>query len=214
LIAENFMEYYHLPWGHPELCNISGFDNHWRYQGPGMYTGMCTSPLTSDPNTLLIDLPTYPGLDDVESQSAYFVHLFPNLSLWIFPHHLVTLLFRPDGPTRTLESVDMLVHPAVLERSGVEESLDRIMSFWCYVNDQDVGLVESVQHGLKSRAYQGGRLCFRFEEPIHRFQNMLIDMMTGDPHIPPGDAVEEAPTLKDRTPQRTVVPESRFPAPE
>ncbi|RIK72153.1 MAG: (2Fe-2S)-binding protein, partial [Planctomycetota bacterium] len=178
LIAENFMEYYHLPWGHPELCNISGFDNHWRYQGPGMYCGMCTSPLSDDPNTLTVDLPPFTELTYTESKSAYFVHLFPNISLWIFPHHFLTLLFRPSGPATTLEHVDMLVHPDVLTRPGIDESLDRIMKFWCFVNDQDVELVEGVQAGVAARAYRGGRLCYRFEEPIHRFQNMLIDLMT------------------------------------
>ena len=39
LIAENFMEYYHLAWLLPELCNVSGFNDHYRVQGPGMYTG-------------------------------------------------------------------------------------------------------------------------------------------------------------------------------
>lgn len=200
LIAENFMEYYHLPWGHPELCNISGFDDHYRCQGPGMYTGMCTSPLTNDPNTLLIDLPAYPGLNDTESQSAYFAHVFPNLSIWNFPHHLVTLLFRPDGPTRTLESVDMLVHPDALERPGIDESLDRIMNFWCFVNEQDVDLVEGVQAGLQSRSYTGGRMCYKFEEPVHRFQNWLIDMVLGESRIPPGDTREEAPILQPGLP--------------
>ena len=195
LIAENFMEYYHLPWGHPELCKLSAFDNHWRYQGPGMYTGMCTRPLTNDPSTLRIDLPDFPGLSYADAHSAYFVHLFPNLSLWIFPHHLLTLLFRPDGPTRTLESVDMLVLPETRQQPDADESFDRIMKFWCFVNDQDVQLVEGVQQGLRSRSYPGGRICFRFEEPVHRFQNMLIDLMTGEPRIPPGDATEEVPPL-------------------
>ena len=195
LIAENFMEYYHLPCGHPELCNISGFDNHWRYQGPGMYTGMCTSPLSDNPNTLVIDLPTFSGLSHTASKSAYFVHLFPNISLWIFPHHLLTLLFRPSGPGLTIEHVDMLVHPDALARPGIHESLDRIMNFWCFVNDKDVTLVEGVQAGLRSRAYSGGRLCYRFEEPVHRFQNMLIDLMTGESRNPPGDEREEAPIL-------------------
>lgn len=193
LIAENFMEYYHLPWGHPELCRISGFENHWRCQGPGMYTGLCTSPLSDDPDTLRIDLPTFPGLNGTESRSAYFVHLFPNLSLWIFPHHLLTLLFRPDGPARTLEHVDMLVHPDVLAHPGIDESLDRMMQFWCFVNDQDVALVEEVQEGLRSRAYRGGRLCYHFEEPVHRFQNMLIDLMTGNARVPAGDPVPDVP---------------------
>ena len=40
LIAENFMEYYHLPWVHPELMKVSRIQDHYRYQGTGMYTGM------------------------------------------------------------------------------------------------------------------------------------------------------------------------------
>jgi len=34
LIAENFMEYYHLPWVHPELTTVSGVNEHHRQQGP------------------------------------------------------------------------------------------------------------------------------------------------------------------------------------
>ena len=35
LIAENFIEYYHLPWVHPELCEVSSVANHIRRQGTG-----------------------------------------------------------------------------------------------------------------------------------------------------------------------------------
>ena len=195
LIAENFMEYYHLPWGHPELCNVSGFNNHYRYQGPGMYTGMATIPLTSDPNTVSFDLPTMPGLNATESQSAYFVHLFPHIALWIFAHHLVTLLYRPTGTGTTLEYVDLLVHPSALGTPDFDGSVDRMMNFWCFVNDQDVRLVENVQRGLSSRAYPGGRLCYHFEEPVHRFQNMVADLMLGTLRVPPGDEREAAPVL-------------------
>lgn len=196
LIAENFMEYYHLPWGHPELCNVSGFDNHYRYQGPGMYTGMGTIPLTNDPKTVSFDLPEIPGLDDTESQSAYFVLLFPNIALWMFPHHLLTLLYRPLSAGATLEHLDMLIHPSAKSTPNFDEIVDRILSFWTFVNDQDIRLVENVQLGLRSQAYPGGRLCYHFEEPVHRFQNMVADLMTSTLRIPPGDLREEAPILK------------------
>ena len=35
--------------------------------------------------------------------------------------------------------------------------------------------------------FPGGRLCYRFEEPVHRFQNMVIDRMVGLRRVPPGD---------------------------
>merc|ERR1712013_580884 len=46
LVHENFMEYYHLPWVHPELCEVSSVANHVRRQGRGQYTAFATYPLT------------------------------------------------------------------------------------------------------------------------------------------------------------------------
>jgi choline monooxygenase len=36
-------------------------------------------------------------------------------------------------------------------------------------------------------AYTGGRICFRFEESIHRFQNIVIGPITGNLRIPSDD---------------------------
>jgi len=163
-----------------------------------MYTGMGTMPLTNDPKTVSFDLPEIPGLNDTESQSAYFVLLFPNIALWMFPHHLLTLLYRPVSAGVTLEHLDMLVHPSAQSIANFDEIVDRILKFWVFVNDQDIRLVENVQRGLSSQAYPGGRLCYHFEEPVHRFQNMVADLMTGELHIPPGDEKEEAPVLPRR----------------
>ena len=41
--------------------------------------------------------------------------------------------------------------------------------------------------GIQARAYPGGRMTYRFEEPLHRFQNMVADYMTGMPQVPVGD---------------------------
>lgn len=188
LIAENFMEYYHLPWVHPELCNISGFNDHHRYQGTGMYTGMCTTPLSRDPSTVQFNLPAMPGLNPTEAESAYWVLLFPNLALFLLPNHLFTLLYRPDGVGQTLESADMLVHPNALAAPNAHEEIDKILAFWAIVNEQDIKAVERVQLGLQSRAYPGGRMCYRFEEPVHRFQNMVIDRLVGIERTPVGDS--------------------------
>ncbi|HZW30556.1 MAG TPA: SRPBCC family protein, partial [Isosphaeraceae bacterium] len=69
-----------------------------------------------------------------------------------------------------------------------------IFTFWDAVNAQDIAAVERVQKGLAASAYPGGRMCFRFEESIHRFQNIIIDLMTGTRRTPPGD--EDLPTAR------------------
>lgn len=191
LIAENFMEYYHLPWVHPELNTVSSFGNHERFQGPGMYTGMVTTPLDRNPN-LPIDvsaLPAMPGLNAKAAETAYWILIMPNVAMFLLPHHLFTLVFRPDGPGHTVEYADLLVHPESLAAPHAEAKCDAIFEFWDMVNAQDIAAVERVQRGLAARAYRGGRMCFRFEESIHRFQNMVIDLMTGLRRTPGGDPV-------------------------
>jgi len=40
-------------------------------------------------------------------------------------------------------------------------------------------------------------MCYRFEEPLHRFQNMVIDKMVGVERIPPGDEQTATPMFVD-----------------
>ncbi len=48
LISENYQEYYHLSWVHPDLAKVSRVRDHYRYQGPGQYCGQTTSPVSGD----------------------------------------------------------------------------------------------------------------------------------------------------------------------
>ena len=50
-----------------------------------------------------------------------------------------------------------------------------------------------MQAGLDSTPFPGGRVCYRFEESLHRFQNMIIDRMVGKRRVPPGDESETVP---------------------
>jgi choline monooxygenase len=38
-------------------------------------------------------------------------------------------------------------------------------------------------------------LCYRFEESLHRFQNMIIDRMVGTRRVPSGDEGETVPVF-------------------
>ena len=55
------------------------------------------------------------------------------------------------------------------------------------VNTEDIGVCERVQEGTASHAYGRGRFSYRFEEPLHRFQNMVADKMLLEQRIPEGD---------------------------
>ena len=192
LIAENFMEYYHLPWVHPKLAKVSRVEDHYRWQGPGMYTGMITTPISGD-NPAWLALPPPSRLVGSDLESGRFVLMFPNVALALLPNHLFVMILEPQGPARTYERTFTLTHA---ETGATEESNAAIVdlqAFWDEVNMEDVDIVENVQAGIATPEYQSGRMCYRFEEPVHRFQNMIIDRMVGLDRIPGGDDVEQAP---------------------
>ena len=194
VVGENFMEYYHLPWVHPGLVKVSPMKAHHRWQGTGMYTGMCTRPIAANTDSGgWQGLPPVDGLSEEDATSARFVWLFPNAALNVLPNHLFVMLARPDGPGRTVEDVHLLTHPESGDGEAHERAVDELQAFWDEVNREDIGIVERVQRGLSNPAYEGGRMCYRFEEPLHRFQNMIIDRMVGVRRVPEGDAVVEQP---------------------
>ena len=192
LIAENFMEYYHLPWVHPELIKVSRMEDHYRFQGRGMYTGMMTNPVSQADNSGWLQLPPAPGLTDDELVSGRFIHLFPNVSISVLPNHMFVMILTPRASGHTSEQTYILTHPSTMETDGAVDALAKLADFWDHVNTEDIEIVERVQTGISTTAYAGGRMCYRFEEPLHRFQNMVIDRMVGIDRVPDGDPEEGA----------------------
>lgn len=196
LVAENFMEYYHLPWVHPGLVKVSPLKAHHRWQGTGMYMGFCTSPIAANTEDGgWQGLPALSTLDASDAVSARFAWVFPNVAVNALPNHTVFLLPRPTAPGKVSEVVYLLSHPECIERAGdaIEEEVEGLLAFWDEVNREDIEIVERVQAGLSDFAYTGGRMCYRFEESVHRFQNMVIDRMVGIRRVPPGDDEMQRP---------------------
>lgn len=189
LIAENYMEHYHLPWVHPELFKVSRVEDHYRWQGDGMYTGFCTMPISRDEESNWLTLPLLETLSEEDQQSAKFVWIFPNVSITVLPNHTFVMMLQPEAYNKTRELTYLLVPPGT-DESEHQSEVGQLMSFWDLINTQDLEIVERVQAGIETEAFKAGRMCYHFEELIHRFQNMVIDRMVGINRIPPGDEQE------------------------
>lgn len=176
LISENFQEYYHLTWVHPELAKVSRVEDHYRYQGPGMYCGQTTSPVSGDDRDDWLVLPPAAGLDASDAVSGRFVALFPNVLLAVLPNHVLVLRLDPVAPGRTIEQCTFFLPPST--PAVGEDDMAATRTFWFEVNDEDVDIVERGQRGLARGAVPAGPLAPRFEEPLHRFHRMLADCMT------------------------------------
>lgn len=186
LLTENFQEYYHLTWVHPELAKVSRVQDHYRYQGPGMYVGQTTTPVSADDRDDWSSMPPAAGLDHSDATSARHVAVFPNVMLSVLPNHVAVLRLDPVSAGVTAETLTWLVPPAAGDGSEVDVSKTR--DFWVDLNNEDVDICQRSQRGLTRGAISPGPLAPRFEEPLHRFQNMVADLMCHDDlssHRPP-----------------------------
>ena len=139
LIGENFLEYHHLPWVHPELMQVSRMEDHFRWQEPGLYSGFCTTPISQNSESGgWQGLPPVSTLRGEDAESGRFVLLFPNTAISVLPNHAFIIVANTDGPHRTVESTVILSHPESLGNPGAEEELDQLMHFWDLVNLQDI----------------------------------------------------------------------------
>ncbi|MEE9417547.1 MAG: aromatic ring-hydroxylating dioxygenase subunit alpha [Acidimicrobiales bacterium] len=189
LISENYQEYYHLPWVHPELAKVSRVVDHYRYQGAGMYCGQSTTPISGDDRNDWLTLPPAAGLDDSDAVSGRFVAIFPNVLLSVLPNHAWVMRFDPASPGHTVETCTLLLPPSTGEVSDAD--IEPTVSFWLDINAEDIDIVQRGQRGLARGSVPPGPLAPRFEEPLHRFQNILSQCFILDSlaaiTIPAGD---------------------------
>ena len=191
LLVENAVEYYHLPWVHPRLAKTSRIADHHRWQGDGMYCGICTSPVTATDDSGWLAMKNLSGLTAEQNCSGYFFGLFPNAIVFVMPSHAFVLHARPLSPERTVEKAWLLAHPECTDGMS-QAAIGEVMEFWNEVNLEDVDICQKVQSGLVAEPYSGGRMCYHFEEPVHRFQNMIADAMVGVRRVPKGDSANAA----------------------
>jgi choline monooxygenase len=160
-----------------------------------MYSGFCTTPIASDTDDggWGSGLGPISDLTDDDGRSARFAWVFPNVAVNILPNHVFIIHAHPVSPRRTHETTYLLIHPEAGSGPDVEAAADHLSAFWASVNREDIAIVERVQEGLDSTPFEGGRLCYRFEEPLHRFQNMVIDHMVDRPRVPEGDKARAVP---------------------
>lgn len=197
LISENFQEYYHLRWVHPELSKVSRVDDHYRYQGPGMYCGQTTTPVSGDDRDDWLALPPKPGLDSSDICSGRFLAIFPNVLLSVLPNHVFVMRLDSDAAGRTTETCTFLLPPESIDAD--EAAFGATRKFWLEVNAEDIDIVERGQRGLTAGAVPAGPLAPRFEEPLNRFHNMLADGIVSDSlsdmTVPVGDRTDHAADL-------------------
>ncbi|MBI1807664.1 MAG: Rieske 2Fe-2S domain-containing protein [Ignavibacteria bacterium] len=156
--VDNYLEGYHLPYVHPELCTLLDYQNY--ITEIFEYYSLQHSPLTGT-DTLY-------GKD---GGAALYYFIFPNFMLNILPGRLQTNLVVPlsHNTTRVIFDYyyDDITSPHA--RKMAEEDI----KYSDHVQHEDMQICEHVQQGLESMAYDKGRFSVEMERGVYHFQCLL-----------------------------------------
>ena len=105
-----------------------------------------------------------------QGERAFYYWIYPNFMINCYSHAMDTNLVIPRGVDKTevifdfyFSDVSATARAANLESIAVSER----------IQDEDVSICASVQRGLRSRAYDAGRLSVRREAGEHLFHRLL-----------------------------------------
>lgn len=190
--ADNYLEGYHLPIVHPDLCDVLSYADyvtdtfeHYSLQhspirngardgyarrGPGDDGGM---PGDGDPGG--IDRGDTRGVDSGDDAAddgrAFYYLVYPNFMLNILPGRLQTNVVLADGPDHCIVHFDYFYSPETL--NSRRDNIVADQEFADRVQQEDIDICIHVQRGLRSRGYDRGRFSVDAENGVHHFQSLL-----------------------------------------
>ena len=161
LYVDNYLEGFHIPFVHPELnqaLDSSGYVTE-TFEGGVMQIGKAVE------GDVKFDLPEgHP--DEGQDIAAYYLWLFPNMMFNFYPWGLSLNIVVPVSTNQCRVLYRGYVKDQALAKEGAGSILDT-------VEDQDQWVIEAVQRGMVSRAYDRGRYSPTMEQGVHHFHRIL-----------------------------------------
>ena len=168
--VDNYLEGYHIPIAHPGLMREIDYAQYrtdtFRYHSQQF--APIRAMKTEDAGERFYPPGTGP-------QEALYFWIFPNLMLNIYPDNVSTNLIVPISQEKTLTVFEWFFHGAASEKT--HERIAKAVAFSDEVQQEDMGLCESVQRGLRSATYDRGRYSVRRENGVHHFHMLLREFL-------------------------------------
>ena len=171
---ENYCESYHLPWVHPGLNSYSKLEDHYHIQGlPNRFAGQGTvvyNPRCEGKEKF----PCFPSWPKDKENIAEYVALFPNVMLGIHKDHYYAYCLEPINHEFTIEHMEIYYVGDEAANSTKYKSLrQKNHKQWEDIQKEDVDIIQSMQIGRNSPAYNGGNFSPKMDNPTHHFHKWV-----------------------------------------
>ncbi|HIF92921.1 MAG: SRPBCC family protein [Myxococcales bacterium] len=130
-------------------------------------------------------LKTYPKLDlphigrTSRPEHGYFLQLYPNVSMAVMPTVMAPSFTLPVAPDRTLVSGLTLLSPHAIGQKSAE-TMDVLAAAFAGAAAEDGGVIEAVQHGRSSIAYEQNFYSPFWDQPHYNFTNRVLRDLVSD----------------------------------
>ncbi len=177
LVYENYMENYHVFVLHPRLLEFAPMNirssGEWRrntftngYRFPKMEAGRGAG------------LPHYPGLSDENAARGVWFLTMPHFAVEVFPDQFTVLVAYPEAPDRCREELHIfLIGDEAATGDSFAKARDEVFTMWQDLNNEDIAILNGMQHGRRCPGYDGGRLSPHWEGPTQSYSRKIIEMM-------------------------------------
>ncbi|MEV6237012.1 ring-hydroxylating oxygenase subunit alpha [Lentzea sp. NPDC051838] len=173
-VVDNFLECYHCHIAHPEfvdLVDMSTYD----VKTHGIWSSHFAEAGKHENSAYDVSGAT------VNQHAVWW--LWPNTCLLRYPgrDNFMVLQILPDGPERARETWDFYFETTELTAS----ELDGVRYIDEVLQQQDISIVESVQRGMRTPAFDQGRIVYDpagsglSEHGVHHFHGLLLDAYRG-----------------------------------
>jgi choline monooxygenase len=167
LYCDNYLEGFHVPFVHPALSRAIEMSS---YETRLVEGGVMQVAFARDGEPAF-DPPPEGHPDAGRSVAAWYLLLFPNLMLNVYPWGLSLNRVRPVGAAHCVVEYARWLRPAAAaDRSALEQGAGAGLDT---VESEDQAVVLSAQAGLASRLYPGGRYSPTHERGLHHFHTWL-----------------------------------------
>ena len=171
---ENYCESYHLPWVHPGLNTYSKIEDHYHIQGlPNRFAGQGTvvyNPKFKGKKKF----PCFPNWPKDKENIAEYVALFPNVMLGIHKDHFYAYWLEPIDYKKTLEHMEIYYVGEKASKALEFKSLRKQNhKLWESIQKEDVDIIQRMQLGRNSHAYNGGNFSPDMDNPTHQFHKWV-----------------------------------------
>ena len=179
LAIENYCESYHLPWVHPELNRVSNIKDHYHIEdSEGTFSGQGSNKYTQqfDGNK---KFKTFPNWSTELYQNSEYVSFFPNVMLGIHVDHFYAFWLEPLGNDKTREHFEMYyADKESAESEDFRNMRENNFKFWQEVMNEDINVIEGMQKGRSSPAYNGGNFSPVMDTPTLMFHRWVANKIT------------------------------------